>query len=324
VIGVVATLVLVAATPSVAGATSGGPKVQEFASPNAIVVAHSRAWVANYANNSVTELNSSDGALVRVIRKKSYKFNYPGALAINGNDLWVANFHANSVTELSTVNGSLIRVVSDPADKINDPNDIASVGGDVWILDTGNSDITELRASDGGLVRVINGSNFGLSFPLSFAFSGTDMWVSSETQVLEEFDTKTGAHVDNRLSNIGGGSISVVADDNDIWVIGSTGVLMQFSVPNLVQLHSFYSESEEAGPISIFGGEVWVGTINEAMEYNASTGSLSRVVKIPPVGNYEVPGCIEASGSHVWICYQHWLRELNASNGSLVRVIPDK
>ena len=306
----VATLVLVTLfTSTVATATTGAKKSREFSEPAAIVFARSRAWVANYGGNSITELNSSDGALVRVINKASYRFNRPVALAIGGNDLWVANSHGNSVTELNTENRSLVRVVSDPKDMINDPNDIDVIGSDVWILDTGDGDITELRASDGVLVRVIT----GLSQPLSFDVIGGDAWVTGSTQTLEEFNVITGAEVINsRLSDFQGGGTYLAADVHDLWLVSATDVLMQFSLPNLVQLHSFYSESEGSGPISLSRGELWSATNNEVTQYNATTGNLGRVVKIPAVSKYGAPDCIVASGEYVWVCYQHSLRELNA------------
>jgi DNA-binding beta-propeller fold protein YncE len=325
-IGAVAALVLVTlCTPTSAMATSGVSTLHEISSPAAIAVAQSRIWVANFGDNTITELNATNGSLIRVIRKLSYKIDGPSALVINGHDLWVTNSHGNSVTELNTENGALIRVVRDPSDKINDPNDIAIIDGHVWILDTGNSDITELRANDGVLVRVINGAQSGgLSSPLTFAFTGDDMWVSSDVRDLQEFNTTTGAYVNNRLSEVGGGSIFVAADGSHIWVVTSTGALTEFSAPNLVQLNSFYSESESAGPISISGGDLWVASTNEVTEYNATTGRLDLQVKIPPYAKFVGPTCIEASGSHVWLCYKNSLRELNSSDGSLVRVIPKR
>jgi hypothetical protein len=57
--------------------------------------------VANEEGNSVTELNASTGALVRVFSSAAYKFDLPVAMAVAGDDLFVANYKGNSVTELS-------------------------------------------------------------------------------------------------------------------------------------------------------------------------------------------------------------------------------
>jgi hypothetical protein len=57
-------------------------------------------FVANADRGSVTELDASTGALVRVLSRPEYGFNQPGALAVSGPDLFVANASDNSVTEL--------------------------------------------------------------------------------------------------------------------------------------------------------------------------------------------------------------------------------
>ena len=48
-----------------------------FKGPEALAVSGSDLFVANYYGNSVTELNASTGALVRVISASSYRFNHP-------------------------------------------------------------------------------------------------------------------------------------------------------------------------------------------------------------------------------------------------------
>jgi hypothetical protein len=58
---------------------------------------------------SVTELDASTGALVRVVVGPQYEFNYPYTLAVNGDDLFVAD--GFSVTELDTSTGRLVRVL---------------------------------------------------------------------------------------------------------------------------------------------------------------------------------------------------------------------
>ena len=72
-----------------------------FNGPQAVASDGTHLWVANAGGNSVTELNLSDGSLVRVVSGASYGFNGPAALASDGTHLWVANFFGNSVTELN-------------------------------------------------------------------------------------------------------------------------------------------------------------------------------------------------------------------------------
>jgi DNA-binding beta-propeller fold protein YncE len=309
---------------ALAQSSSQASQLQEFDNPAAIVIAHSQVWVANYANNSITELNANTGSLIQEIKGRKYKLDRPSALAIEGSHLWIANSHGNSVTELNTNNGSLVRVVDEKSDEIDQPNDIAIGGGFLWVLDTTSGNITELQPSDDSLVRVIQTS---LTFPSGLAFTGDDMWVTSENDLLTEFNMQNGAVVHTRLTNSSAGSSdTIAADGRNIWIITATGVLTQFRNPGLVQLRSIYSEIQSYnGAISISGGDVWVVSSNDkVIEYDATSGAMLRAAKVPPDSLDLTPSCIDVVGSHVWLGYAHSIRELSTSDGSLIRVIEEK
>jgi hypothetical protein len=71
--------------------------------------------VANNLGNSVTELDASTGALVRVISASIYRLAGPDAMAVSGcHDLFAANGGGNWVIELDTSTGALVRVISPP------------------------------------------------------------------------------------------------------------------------------------------------------------------------------------------------------------------
>jgi DNA-binding beta-propeller fold protein YncE len=55
-------------------------------------------WVSDNEGDSVTELNAATGALVKVIRGSSYRFNGPAGVSSDGKDVWVANTLDDSVT----------------------------------------------------------------------------------------------------------------------------------------------------------------------------------------------------------------------------------
>jgi DNA-binding beta-propeller fold protein YncE len=67
--------------------------------PMGIAVDGTQVWVTNYGHpgigHSVTELNASNGSLVRTL----YGFKYPSSVAVEGSHVWVANHGGNSVTE---------------------------------------------------------------------------------------------------------------------------------------------------------------------------------------------------------------------------------
>ena len=61
-----------------------------------------RVWVANSDGNSVTELGTETGALVRMLAAPRYGFNDPSAITVDGGRAWVANLYDDSVTEFPT------------------------------------------------------------------------------------------------------------------------------------------------------------------------------------------------------------------------------
>jgi DNA-binding beta-propeller fold protein YncE len=105
-----ALLALVLAPASVAAAGSKvAPRVPlagasvigwGFNRPYAISSDGTHVWVANYYDNSVTELAASTGALVKVWYGSSFGFNEPYAISSDGTHVWVANWGGQSVTEL--------------------------------------------------------------------------------------------------------------------------------------------------------------------------------------------------------------------------------
>ncbi len=147
--------------------------------PSAIASDGTHVWVANSNGNSVTELSSSTGALVRVIRGSSYGFDYPEGIARNANHVWVVNSNGNSVTELSASTGALVWVISGSSYGFDDPVAVASDGSHVWVANVYGNSLTELSASTGALVRVISGSSYGFDDPVGVASKGSRVWVAN-------------------------------------------------------------------------------------------------------------------------------------------------
>jgi DNA-binding beta-propeller fold protein YncE len=85
------------------GATYG------FYDPGAIAAKGEYVWVANVGGScdacnfpgegtTITVINSSNGALVKVLGDWSYEFDGPSAFTFEGRQLWVANSAGNTVT----------------------------------------------------------------------------------------------------------------------------------------------------------------------------------------------------------------------------------
>jgi hypothetical protein len=84
-------------------------KSYEFSYLQSIAISGQDAFVTN--NASVTEFNTSTGALVRILSAKNYAFNEPDAITISGPNAFVANVVGNSVTEFNLATGALVRVL---------------------------------------------------------------------------------------------------------------------------------------------------------------------------------------------------------------------
>lgn len=87
----------------------------------------------------VTELNASNGSLVRVLTNASYKFNEPIAIAFDGTHLWIGNATGNSVTEVNASDGSLVRVLTSSGYGIQSPFGIVYDGAHVWVVNSGGN-----------------------------------------------------------------------------------------------------------------------------------------------------------------------------------------
>jgi DNA-binding beta-propeller fold protein YncE len=114
-----------------------------FNEPRAIAFDGSHIWVADYGNNSVTELDASTGTLVQVL-SRGYGFE-PAAMAVDGPHIWVADYGA-SVTELDASTGTLVQVLSAGSYGFNEPRAIAFDGSHIWVANYQGGSVTDVPA----------------------------------------------------------------------------------------------------------------------------------------------------------------------------------
>jgi hypothetical protein len=112
--------------------------------PQAVALSGDRLFVVN-GGGSITELDTSTGALVRVISGPTYGFRSPDALVVAGADLFVANLEAGSITELDTSTGALVRVISGPTYEFAGPRAMVLSGHHLFVVNAGGS-VTEFPA----------------------------------------------------------------------------------------------------------------------------------------------------------------------------------
>jgi DNA-binding beta-propeller fold protein YncE len=81
----------------------------KFAAPWNLIVQGPHLWVVNANGDSVTELNTTTGSLVKVLSGHTYGFDNPIALAVVGQTIWIANGAGNSITVVSSSTGAFLR-----------------------------------------------------------------------------------------------------------------------------------------------------------------------------------------------------------------------
>jgi hypothetical protein len=121
-----------------------------FSRPDSIIFAKvgelpgvGHIWVANYGNDSLTELNGS-GALIRNLSGASLGFSGPNGLAYDGTDVWVANHLGDSVTEVNADSGQWVRTDDGGVFGLSEPAQVVIAGSREWVTNFGTGSITEL------------------------------------------------------------------------------------------------------------------------------------------------------------------------------------
>ncbi len=293
-------------------------KADAFYHPDGISVGGSHVWVSNGSEalgmgsertaylaakySSVTELNASNGALVRVIDAKRGDFREPGPIAVSGSHVWVLNQNAASsspstpgsaLVELNANNASVVRIFKIGTDGIYAPTDIAASPADVWVTQVGGPvrSVIELNSDTGSLVRIIRSTKGQLGNPDLIALSGAYAWVAG--------------------------------------VYGPDAVVTEVKVSNGSFVRVIKSKEDNLGSgsgygIAVTGSHVWVtndGRFDGSLtELNADNGSLVRIIRAE-ADKFNEPTSIVASDSKLWVLNTNSVTELNADNGSLIRVI---
>ncbi len=323
--------------PLASGAWSPGAL---FALPVDIAVSGSHAWVANNfmslkspLANSVTELNVSNGSLVRVISLSHVVggLNAPNSIAASGTHVWVTDF--NRIIELNASNGSVVHVIKAKAPL--DPTDpmalfaITASGTKVWVANLNS--VIEINASNGSVERVISAKADRLSMPIDIAVSNSHVWVMNNVQPgrITELNANDGSLVRVINTKASTGPNVLTASGTHVWVANQNDnsvIVLNASNGSVARVIKCCAFAGIASPSTIAVGStnLWVTTnLNSVIELNASNGSLVRLIKAKADGFEYSPTIYAFDAIHVWVVntQSNSVTELNASNGSLVRLI---
>jgi hypothetical protein len=129
-------------------------------------------WVANWGSgypppqNTLTELNASDGSFVRTVTVGSN----PYGICFDGSNIWTANYGDGTVSEVRASDGTTLATITVGPNPVG----VTFDGANIWVANNGAGSVTEIRASDGSVLN-----NFPFYYPSGVAFDGTHIWVSS-------------------------------------------------------------------------------------------------------------------------------------------------
>jgi hypothetical protein len=292
-----------------------------FDDPEALAFDGTHIWAANFFGNSVTEINASDGSLVRNLSGPSYNFQGPVALLFDGSHIWVSNA-GNSVTEINASDGSLVRNLSDPSYGFNAPHGIAFDGTHIWVANALGDSVTEINASDGSLVQNISDTSYKFNIPFAVAFDGIHVWVTNlnGNSVTE---MTTGGTLVRVLSgapyNFSTPDALIATSPNPIrpvgflWVLNkgnntvtelNTGVLSDGSFVQLLGAFGGTGAYNFSGPAGVTAtrNRIWVANINgdSVTEFNTADGSWVRTITGPSYG-LERPDAVAFTPTGVWV-----------------------
>lgn len=146
----------------------------EFAT--ALAVGGGDIWVANSANNSLTEV-SDTGKLIRVVAGARYGFTSPASLAYSNGDLWITNTAGDSVIEISAVTAAVKRIVH-LGFRITGDGPMTISGPELWIA-TGGNGLTGIATASGRIVLNTPDTLSKRPWAVGLVAAGGYVWVTA-------------------------------------------------------------------------------------------------------------------------------------------------
>jgi len=332
-------LVVAAAVTGVGPAAAQGTAVPSrgqahsyaFDAPDAAAVVGSDLFVTNHANNSVTEVNASNGSYVATLSGKSFGFDGPAAIVAVGGDLFVANRSDNSLSEFKASDRQPVRTIHGATYKFAYPGALASSGQDLFVLNARS--ITEVATGSGALIGTVSGSVFGFDRPTGLTVADGRIFVANSAS-----DTVTVVNATTRafVAALGGSPFNfstpkgIAFDGTNLWVTnqGDESVT-EFSPTTLDELTVLVSGNlPMVGPITYGDGYVF------AVSPPGSSPMVSQITPSPATVNWMMcntngpylfnnPQALVVAGTDLWVVNEggNSLTEMETVTGALIRTV---
>ena len=247
-------------------------------------------WVANWGagypppQNSLTELNASDGSFVRNVTVG----NNPYGICFDGSNIWTANNGDGTVSEVRVSDNTVLTTIGvGPA-----PVGVTFDGGNIWVANSGSTTVTKISAGSASVVGTYTVGNS----PQWISFDGTNVWVANFSDgTVTELNASSGALV-NTIST-GGGAIRTAFDGANIWVannLGGTVTKIRASDGSVLNNFPFTNPSG----VAFDGTHIWVSsnTTNSVYELDPSTGNI-----VGTFGGFSQANMLAFDGASVWV-----------------------
>jgi len=111
--------------------------------PYGVAFDGANVWVANFADNTVSKVRVTDGAVLGTFPAGGFE---PYGVTFDGANVWVSNLDRGTVTKLRASDGKLLTTVTVGAN----PGWMAFDGANLWVP-YGNNTVAKIEASTGAI-----------------------------------------------------------------------------------------------------------------------------------------------------------------------------
>jgi DNA-binding beta-propeller fold protein YncE len=246
-------------------------------------------WVANWGSgypppqNSLTELNASDGSFVRTVTVG----NNPYGICFDGSNIWTANNGDGTVSEVRASDGTTLATITvGPS-----PVGVTFDGANIWVANSGSGSVTKISAGSASVVGTYNVGNS----PQWITFDGANVWVANFNDgTVAELNTNTGSV--NTIAT-GAGAIRTAFDGANIWVANNLGgTVTEIRASDGFVLNNFPFTNPSG--VAFDGTHIWVSsnTASAVYELDPSSGAT-----LATFGGFSAANMLAFDGASVWV-----------------------
>jgi len=138
-----------------------------FSDPVALASAGADLFVLN-GTGSVTEMATSNGALVGRAAGAAYHFDRPTGIGVADGLVFVVNSASNSVTVLRAATRAVVATLSGPSFAFSSPIGVTFDGAHVWVTNQADESVTELSPVTLQALNVVVSGNLPMVGPIAY------------------------------------------------------------------------------------------------------------------------------------------------------------